>query len=156
MQSKYILLFIAALVWLSFSKAQSARTDSAAVATILKSLLNVCKTVDFADPKTQELGIFYKAAPYIIYQGSDKNRAWKEFVNYSIAEDKKGTDEICTDINETVNRDSSYQIIKYHTEKESEGVWHVLMVTYKKKGVEKHAAFAFLKIGNRFGLGDID
>ncbi len=69
----------------------------------------------------------------------------KEFANYSNAEDKKGTDEICTDINETVNRDSSYQIIKYFTEKESEGVWHVLTVTYKKKGVEKHTAFAFFE-----------
>ena len=116
----------------------------------------MCKTVDFADHKTQELGIFYKAAPYIIYQGSDKNRAWKKFVNYRIAEDKKGVDEVCTRIKETVNRDSSYQIIKYHTDKESEGVWHVLLISYKKKGVEKHAGFAFLKIGNRFGIGDID
>ena len=30
------------------------------------------------------------------------------------------------------------------------------MVSYKKKGVEKTSAYAFLKIGNKFGLGDID
>ena len=155
MRSKCIFLFIIGLAWLSFSKAQS-KNDSAALASTLKSLLHICKTVDFADPKTQELGMFYKAAPYIIYQGNDKKRAWKEFVNYTIAEDKKGTDEVCTRINETVNRDSSYQIIKYHTEKESEGLWYILIVSYKKKEVEKKAAFAFLKIGTRFGLGDID
>jgi hypothetical protein len=30
------------------------------------------------------------------------------------------------------------------------------MVTYKRKAVEKTTAYAFLKIGNKFGLGDID
>jgi hypothetical protein len=156
MAKKYFILFITAVLSILFTKAQTAKADSTAVAATLTSLLSICRNIDFADPKTQELGMFYKAARYIICQGSDKNRAWKEFVNYSIAEDKKGTDEVCTRINETVNRDSSYQIIKYHTEKESEGLWHVLIVSYKKKGVEKKAAFAFLKIGNRFGLGDID
>ena len=156
MTSKHILLFIASFASLTFAKAQNKKTDSTKVATTLGSLLSVCKNVDFADPETTKQGMFYKAAPYIIYQGSDKKRAWKEFANYSKAEDKKGVDEICTRINETVNRDSSYQIVKYFTEKESEGVWHVLMVSYKKKGIEKKAAFAFLKIGNRFGLGDID
>ncbi len=33
--------------------------------------------------------MFYKAAPYIIYRGSDKKRAWKDFANYSIGEEKK-------------------------------------------------------------------
>jgi hypothetical protein len=32
----------------------------------------------------------------------------------------------------------------------------VLMVRYQQNGEEKEAAFAFLKIGKRFGLGDID
>jgi hypothetical protein len=30
------------------------------------------------------------------------------------------------------------------------------MVSYNVKGIDKKAAYAFLKIGNRFGLGDID
>ena len=156
MKSKLLILFIAASVALSPAKAQNAKTDSVAVATTLKSLFSICKNVDFGDPKTTELGMFYKAAPYIVYRGDDKKRAWKVFANYSNAEEKKGVDEICLRINSSVNRDSSYTIIKYFTEKESEGTWHVLMVSYKKNGAEKKAAFAFLKIGNRFGLGDID
>lgn len=156
MKSKHFILFITAFASLSFAEAQNKKADSAAAATTLKSLLSVCKNVDFADPNTTKLGTFYKAAPYIIYQGDDKKRAWKVFANYSNAEDKKGVDEVCTRINETVNRDSSYQIVKYFTEKESEGIWHVLMVSYKKNGSEKKVSFAFLKIGKRFGLGDID
>ena len=156
MTSKHFMLFITAFALLSFAKAQNKLTDSTAVAKTLKSLLSICKNVDFADPNTLKLGTFYKAAPFIIYRGSDKKRAWKVFANYSNAEDKKGVDEVCTRINASVNRDSSYQIVKYFTEKESEGIWHVLMINYKKNGAERKAAFAFLKIGKRFGLGDID
>ena len=156
MTLKQFILFIAAYASLSFAKAQNKQTDSTVAAKTLNSLLSVCKNVDFADPKTTKLGIFYKAAPYIIYQGSDKKREWKAFANYSNAQEKKGVDAVCTRINESVNRDSSYKIVKYFTKKESEGIWHVLMINYKKNGAERKAAFAFLKIGKRFGLGDID
>lgn len=156
MTSKHCILFITAFTLLSHARAQDKQADSTAAATTLTSLLSVCKNVDFADSNTTKLGTFYKAAPYIIYQGSDIERAWKVFANYSNAEDKEGVDEVCTRINETVNRDSSYQIVKYFTEKESEGIWHVIVVNFRKKGVEKKVAFAFLKIGERFGLGDID
>ena len=113
--------------------------------------------VDFADPKVTKLGTFYKAAPYIVYRGDDKARAWKVMSDYTNEYEKKGVDDVCDRMNRTANQDSTgYRITKYFTEKESEGTWHILMVSYKKKGVEKSAAFAFLKIGNRFGLGDID
>jgi len=153
MNVKLVLFLLAALVKPSVAGAQ---TDSAAAAEALRSLLSVCKNVDFGDPKTSELGMFYKAAGLIVYRGDDKKRAWKTFADYSNAEEKKGVDEVCLRINGTVNQDSSYTITKYITEKESEGTWHVLLVRYKRKGTEKKAAFAFLKIGNRFGLGDID
>jgi hypothetical protein len=139
------------------ANAQTNKTDSLALAKTLHDLLKICRSVDWADPKTTQLGFFYKAAPYIIYRGNDKTRAWKVFADYSKAEDKKGVDGVCEKINQTANQDSSgYKIIKYFTEKESEGTWHILLVRYKKKAVEKTTAYAFLKIGNKFGLGDID
>ena len=156
MTTKNCILFIIGFASWSFAKAQITKTDSTKAAATLKSLLSVCKNVDFADPKTTESGIFYKAAPYIIYRGGDKKRAWKDFANYSNAEEKKGVDAVCIRINESVNRDSSYKIIQYITQKEGEGTWHILMVSYKKNNADKKAAFAFLKIGSRFGLGDID
>ncbi len=156
MRSKRIILIVTAFSFMSSVKAQNTKADSTALAGTLTTLLTICKSVDFGDPKTSELGMFYKAAPYIVYRGDDKKRAWKVFANYSNEEEKKGVDAVCTRINETVNRDSSYKIIKYFTEKESEGTWHILMLSYTKKGTEKRIAFAFLKIGTRFGLGDID
>ncbi len=154
--TKRLILFIASFVLLTFVEAQIKQADSAAVANTFKDLLAVSKNVDFADPKTTELGTFYKAAGYVVYRGDDKGRAWKTFANYKNADEKKGVDEVCAKINQTVNQDNNYKITKYSTEKESEGVWHILYVSYKKNGAKKNALFAFLKIGNHYGLGDID
>ena len=150
------MLFTSLTILLAAAQAQNSKTDSTAVAASLKTLLNICKTVDFKDPKTQELGMFYKAAPYIVYRGDDKKRNWKDIADYNKPDEKKGVDETCIRINETVNRDTAYTIIKYFTEKESEGTWHVLIVRYNKKGTQRDVAFAFLKIRNQFALGDID
>ena len=157
MKFKYLHLLFMLMLLHSALKAQTPKADSAQVAKTLHELLLICRSVNFADPKVKQLGTFYKAAPYIVYRGDDKARAWKVMSDYTKEYDKKGVDDVCERINRTANQDSlGYKIIKYFTEKESEGTWHVLMVSYKKKGVEKTAAFAFLKIGNRFGLGDID
>jgi hypothetical protein len=157
MKLKYYLLFFIVIVLSTGLKAQSNKADSIQVAKALHELLLICRSVDLADPKVKTLGTFYKAAPYIVYRGEDKTRAWKVMSDYSKEYDKKGVDDICERINRTANQDSlGYKIIHYRSEKESEGTWHVLMVSYKKKGVEKSAEFAFLKIGNRFALGDID
>lgn len=138
------------------AEAQQKKADSIKVAKTLHELLGICKSVDFSDPKTSTLGTFYKAAPYIIYRGDDQKRNWKDFTNYSNTDEKQRVNEVCERINRTANQDSSFKITKYITETESEGTWHVLMVTYQRKGAEKTTAYAFLKIGDRFGLGDID
>lgn len=136
--------------------AQSSAQDSVQVAHTLTELFAICRNVDFADPLVSKTGLFYKAAPFVIYRGDDKNRSWKDFANYKNEIERKGVDEICLRINGTVNRDKNFKIIQYLTEKESEGTWHVLVVSFDKKGVTKKASFAFLKINGRFGLGDID
>lgn len=157
MKLKYLLLLMIACFTKFSVKAQANKADSAQVAKTLHELLKICRSVDFADPKVIQLGTFYKAAPYIVYRGDDEKRAWKVMSDYKNEYEKKGVDDICERINRTANRDSAgYKITRYITKKESEGIWNVLMVSYKIKGVERTAAFAFLKIGNKFGLGDID
>ncbi len=156
---KHKLLFITLFVsgFCIKSEAQTTKADSLQLAKTFHELLLICRTVDFTDNRVTKPGTFYKAAPYVVYRGDDKKRAWKVMSDYTNAYEKKGVDDICERINRTANQDSSgYKIIKYFTEKESEGTWHILMVTYKKKGVAKTAAYAFIKIGNKFGLGDID
>ena len=156
MKLKSLVLPLACSFILTGLKAQDTVADSLKLVKTFKELLTICRTVDFADPKVKELGLFYKAAPYVIYQGEDKNREWKDFANYKNEPERKGVDETCLRINGTVNRDQSYKIEGYLTKNESEGIWHVLLISYLKKGVTKKMIFAFLKIGDRFGLGDID
>lgn len=148
-------LLILALAVLTAMGQKTRKADSTAVAQTLKTLAGIAKDVDFGDPKTQEIGLFYKAAPYVIYRGKDDKRKWKSFCNYQLEEDKKGVDDVCERINQTINQ-SGYTILRYFTEKESEGVWHGLEVEYTRKGKQRKAIFAFLKVGKRFGLGDID
>lgn len=138
------------------ANAQTNKADSTQLANTLIELFSICRSVDFTDPKVTELGTFYKAAPFIVYRGDDKKRAWKVFADYSKPVEKNGVDNICEKINRTANQDSNFKITQYFTETESEGTWHIMMVSYKKKAVEKTTAYAFLKINNKFGLGDID
>ena len=157
MKHKLVFIALFVVVFCKSSKAQTTKADSLQLAKTLNELVLICRRVDFADPKVSQLGIFYKAAPYIVYRGDDKKRAWKVFADYTNTDEKNGVNEVCYKINQTANQDSTgYKIVKYITEKESEGTWHILLVTYKKKNVEKTTAYAFLKIDNKFGLGDID
>ena len=156
MKLKYlVLLFLSLNIFLT-AASQKNKTDSLQVAKTLNEILTICRSIDFADPKVLQPGAFYEAAPYVIYRGDDKKRKWKDFADYNKADEKLRVDEVCERINRTANQYSTYTIIKYFTETESEGTWHVLMVTYKNKDVKKTSAYAFLKINGRFGLGDID
>ena len=77
MKFKYLQLLFMLMLLNSTLKAQTPKADSAQVAKTLNELLLICRSVDFADPQVTKLGTFYKAAPYIVYRGDDKKRAWK-------------------------------------------------------------------------------
>jgi len=153
---KRILLIVVLAVIPRLLHAQTDKADSAAVAKTLRELLSICKNVDFADPKTTDLGTFYKAAPYIVYRGDDATRKWKDFTDYSKEDEKKQVNEICYRINGSVNQDDHYEFVQYVTQTESEGKWCAIIVSFTKKGKQQKLLFAFLKIKGRFALGDID
>ncbi|MEI7736935.1 MAG: hypothetical protein WCI49_15810 [Ferruginibacter sp.] len=115
---------------------------------MLKKILLICKDSS-AIAKV-------KVAPYIVYKGEDEKRAWKSICNYNNPEDKKRVDGMYINIKKSTRLDSNYTIIRYLTENESEGVWHILVAQYKKNSELQHVAYAFLKLGNHFYLGDIE
>src|SRR5688572_8613332 len=51
-------------------------SDSTGLAAVIHEFLRICRSVDFADPKVQELGPFYKAASFMAYMGDDESRKW--------------------------------------------------------------------------------
>jgi hypothetical protein len=135
---------------------QKPKSDSMQVVQTLQELLLICKTVDFNDPNEKKLGPFYKASNFIIYRGENKNRAWKDYANYKNSNEKKEVDAVCERINNSVNQDPNYKIIKFFTKRESEGKWYIVEVLYFKQEQSKKAVFAFLKVKGHYGLGDID
>ncbi|HKI79101.1 MAG TPA: hypothetical protein VKA26_11220 [Ignavibacteriaceae bacterium] len=150
---KIILSFLVLFTNISFTQSSSAE-DS--VKSTFKQLAEICRSVDFSDPLTTELGAFYKAAPYIVYTGNDKSRKWKDTCNYKNVLERRMVNEACYRINETVNQSEDFKFGKFLTETESEGTWYAIEVIYNKKGKEKKNLFAFLKVHGRFVLGDID
>ncbi|MFN8243513.1 MAG: hypothetical protein U0X40_05610 [Ferruginibacter sp.] len=153
---RYTLLLLMNLAIAIPVVAQATRTDSARIASTLTELARICRSVDFKDPKTQEQGSFYKAASYIVYRGEDNKRKWKDFANYRDAAERKAVDEVCLRINATINRDPAFRITGYQTQKESEGTWHALTVSYTVEGESRSLLFAFLYVKGRYALGDID
>jgi hypothetical protein len=151
--------FIVVLFLLSLSKpsnAQSRNEDSIKVVNTLLYILQNSAHVNFSDTNVLKLGTFYKVAPYIVYRGKDLKRKWKDNCNYALEEDKLGVDEICFKLNRTINKVDTFIIEKYSTEKESEGIWHILTISFNLKGKNKVMQFAFLKPGKTYLLGDID
>jgi hypothetical protein len=156
MSRKPLILFIASFVLLSFINAQNKKADSVAVSATFTAFITACKAADIPDIKASTLGKFYKAAVYVVYRGTDKKRKWKDFVQYENGEERMETDRLCKRVIRSVILDNNYKVTKYFIEKEFEGTWHVLIVNYKIDKNEYQASFAFLKIGKRFGIGDID
>lgn len=133
--------------------AQNSIADSVKVARTLTELLTICDAVNTSEQTSLN---FHRAAPYIVYRGDDKSRMWNDFANYSNVHEKEVVDNICLRINGYVRQDKKYKLTGYQTATESEGQWHVIIVSFKIEGVEKQVAFAFLKIKGKFALGDID
>lgn len=153
---KKILAFLFLFCLVNQSNAQNKKEDSIKVVNTLLYILQNTAYVNFSDSNVHKFGTFYKVAPYIVYQGKNLNRKWKDSCNYLLDEDKLGVDEICFKLNRTINKADTFIIEKYSTEKESEGVWHVLTISFNLKGRNKIMQFAFLKPRNTFLLGDID
>ena len=101
-------------------------------------------------------GDFEKAAGYIVYRGSDESREWKDTCTYSNEEEKEQVNSVCARINEYMAGGSRYSFGGFSTEEEPEGEWLALEVSFTSPGKQEKAIFAFLEIGGRCALGDID
>lgn len=92
---------------------------------------------------------------YVVYRGSDVKRKWKDVCQLTSTEERRYVRSVMGRIKNNF-LPYTYELLTYHTEKESEGLWHVWEVKFVQHGEEKRAHFAFLKVKNRYALGDID
>jgi hypothetical protein len=115
------------------------------VETRLTELFDLCKQGDMD-----------AAASYFVYRGPDKSREWKDTFRASEPIEKAGVEEICRRIKGYLDESQGYVFGEVKVERESEGVWHALEVSFQKEGQSKKVIFAFLKIKGQFSIGDID
>lgn len=119
--------------------------EPAPVETRLTELFGFCQSDD--------LGM---AAPYFVYRGPDKAREWKDTMRADDPVDKGAVREICRRIKGYLDEGQSYSFGEVKVEKESEGEWHALEVTFQRGDKTQKATFAFLLIKGQFSIGDID
>ncbi len=97
-------------------------------------------------------GDYSGAAGWVVYTGSDRARKYKDVVSAE-GEDRSYLNSTCYHLSKLLDGGRSYTLVKYSTETESEGVWHIQEMKFPSG---KAATLAFLEIGGTMALADID
>ena len=116
-----------------------------AVKTRLTELFGLCKTNGINS-----------AASYFVYRGPDKSREWKDTYRAADPAERAAVQDGCARIKGYLDKSQSYTFGPVKVEKESEGEWHVIEVSFKQEAEEKKVIFAFLPVKGQFAIGDID
>lgn len=121
--------------------------DSASekVKTRLTELFRLCQSDDLE-----------AAAAYFVYRGPDKSREWKDVFNASDSEERSAVESLCGRIKNYLDESDGYEFGAVKVEREREGKWHALEVSFPRGDQTKKAIFAFLLIKGQFAIGDID
>ena len=124
---------------------QKSDDDVVALETRLTELFGLCQNNDLEG-----------AASYFVYRGPDKGREWKDTLRFSDPSEKAAIKELCRRINGYTDKNQSYSFGAVKVERESEGEWHALEVSFYQGSEHQKAVFAFLLINGQFAIGDID
>ena len=88
-----------------------------------------------------------------VYRGDeDQNERWKCPLNIANSTEKDFAGEWTSDLNKIFKTNATITYNTLHVEKEREGTWYAIEITCNNK----KAMLAFLKINDKFLLGDID
>jgi hypothetical protein len=96
------------------------------------------------------------AAAYFVYRGPDKTREWKDVLNSHDAAEREAVESLCRRIKGYLDASDSYQFGAVKVEREREGEWHALEVSFERGDKTEKAIFAFLSVNGHFAIGDID
>ena len=91
-------------------------------------------------------------AENLIYRGHDENRKWKSALNLNDSLEKAHANDFMARVSRSIEGCENFQTGEINLERESEGIWILLPANCGNKIVQ----FAFLKVGDRVLLGDID
>ena len=111
----------------------------------LAELFELCRARDYV-----------QAASYLVYHGEQKRRNWKDSFNFNNRDEQPPVESMCNRIRDLLHGSDGQEYGELKVEKESEGEWVVLEVTFRKSGKRMKGVFAFLKVKGKYCLGDID
>lgn len=147
--SSFALILCASLIFTVEARERAvfalAQNEPDTVEARLNQLFSICKN-----------GEAERAASYFVYRGADKDRKWKDTLRASNAVEKAAAEEGCRRINGYRDKGQKYSFGKVQVEKESEGDWHVIEVSFTEGDETKKVEFAFLLINGQFAIGDIE
>ena len=100
-----------------------------------------------------------QAGAYCVYRGPDKARRWHDVYHVAAKEEEEEREEInsiCYRIRNYLDGSKSYEFDRFWCKEQLEGEWCAWEVRFRRTGSAETVAFAFLKVGTRYALGDID
>lgn len=99
---------------------------------------------------------FEQAAPLIAYNGADETKKFKVAFSANDENELNSVKRICKKVKALVDISDSYEI-GAQTEIEKDGIkWFVTEVGFKSGNQSLKTVFSFIKINDKFLLGDVD
>ena len=96
------------------------------------------------------------AAGYFVYRGPDEGRKWKDTYRAAEASERAQVRGACARIKGYLDESQGHAFGPVRVEREPEGEWRVVEVTFKQGAGTKRVIFAFLPVRGQFSVGDID
>jgi hypothetical protein len=96
-------------------------------------------------------------APMLAYHEGKGSDTWHRGLNYEVLEEQLAAEKECAKLQVIVTGLQNHTFQEFATAQEAEGEWLVWKVKLQYQGEETdERAFAFLKVGDSYLLGDID
>jgi hypothetical protein len=96
-------------------------------------------------------------APLLALRQSNTDQDWKRGMRYDTPTERAAVDKQCAQLQVIMTGLKAHTYKEFAQEKESEGEWNIWTVEMLyEDGSQEDRAFAFLRNGNGFILGDID
>lgn len=96
-------------------------------------------------------------AGHIVYQDTLSPGAWNRPLDYTVESEQIAADKECAKLQVMVMGMESHTLTEFATVTEDEGEWLIWEVLFEREDSStERKKFGFLKVGNRYLLGDID
>lgn len=130
------------------------QSDSLKAATTLEELFTACNSSSPVG-NSEEIIVFDRVAPYIVYNGPDELKNWKIACDYNKLDDRRIVDAFGKQIKNWLDEYESYKLIEHEHSKEGKIFWHELVVEFENGKHTLKKAFHFIEVGNKYLLGKI-